>query len=239
MEIVVIGDLHGLSIWKQIVNQHPNCDKVIFMGDYFDSKKEFVASKDQLTNFDEVLAFKRLNPEKVILLIGNHDFHYFSFVDEKYGGYQPLFADLIQTKLDRAFARNWIQACYIHEDLLFTHAGVSQKWCNTYAIDANNVQNGINELLNTNFNAFSHLRDSPKSPFWVRPIELENDTLPFYKQIVGHTQQSSIKIGANLVLVDALTTANEYLLVKNGKFSVSIVYKNAKPNQKTTKQAKS
>ena len=36
MKTIAIGDIHGLSIWKDIINKE-NPDKVIFIGDYFDS----------------------------------------------------------------------------------------------------------------------------------------------------------------------------------------------------------
>ncbi|NBP57427.1 metallophosphoesterase, partial [bacterium] len=36
MKTIFIGDIHGRSIWKEIVEQEKP-DRVIFIGDYFDS----------------------------------------------------------------------------------------------------------------------------------------------------------------------------------------------------------
>lgn len=37
MKIIAIGDTHGKSVWKEVVNKElDNCDKFIFIGDYFD-----------------------------------------------------------------------------------------------------------------------------------------------------------------------------------------------------------
>ena len=36
MEVILIGDIHGRTIWKQIVERHPDADHYVFFGDYFD-----------------------------------------------------------------------------------------------------------------------------------------------------------------------------------------------------------
>ena len=36
MKTIFIGDIHGRSIWKDIVARE-NADRVVFIGDYFDS----------------------------------------------------------------------------------------------------------------------------------------------------------------------------------------------------------
>ena len=72
--IVVIGDIHGRDTWKDIVKRHPNAYKFVFVGDFFDSFK--LSVEVMLNNFKEISDFKKENPDKVILLCGNHDFHY-------------------------------------------------------------------------------------------------------------------------------------------------------------------
>ena len=49
---LVLGDTHGLSLWKQIVKQE-NPDRVIFIGDYFDSFD--IPGVDQIHNFKEII----------------------------------------------------------------------------------------------------------------------------------------------------------------------------------------
>ena len=36
-KVVVIGDIHGKSVWKEIVNKEADADTIIFIGDYLDS----------------------------------------------------------------------------------------------------------------------------------------------------------------------------------------------------------
>ncbi len=38
MKTIVIGDIHGRTSWKDIIEKEQTWDKVIFIGDYFDSK---------------------------------------------------------------------------------------------------------------------------------------------------------------------------------------------------------
>lgn len=70
MKTLVLGDIHGRTIWKDIVEKE-NPDFVIFLGDYV-STHGFETAEEQLDNLEEILQYKEENPGKVILLRGNH-----------------------------------------------------------------------------------------------------------------------------------------------------------------------
>lgn len=70
MKTVVLGDIHGRTIWKDIISKE-NPNRVIFLGDYV-STHEGITSKIQISNLLEILEYKENNPDKVILLRGNH-----------------------------------------------------------------------------------------------------------------------------------------------------------------------
>lgn len=72
---LVIGDIHGRTIWKGIIEKE-NPDKVIFLGDYV-STHDNISSTQQINNLEEILAYKEDNPDKVILLRGNHKINKF------------------------------------------------------------------------------------------------------------------------------------------------------------------
>ena len=60
--------------------------RVVFIGDYFDCF-ENIPTSEQIENFNNIIALKKAQPEKFIVLIGNHDYQY--MVDgERYSGYQ-------------------------------------------------------------------------------------------------------------------------------------------------------
>ena len=60
--IVVIGDLHGRPVWRQIVADNPDHD-VVFLGDYFDcTRKHYYSPREQVQNFKDIVAHMRLAP---------------------------------------------------------------------------------------------------------------------------------------------------------------------------------
>ncbi len=87
MQTVVISDLHGKDVWKKIVSKE-NFDKVVFLGDYFDSYD--IPYDKQMENFKKIIKFKKKNKDKVVILLGNHDLHNLSELNERYSGYQYL-----------------------------------------------------------------------------------------------------------------------------------------------------
>jgi UDP-2,3-diacylglucosamine pyrophosphatase LpxH len=66
-------------ILDQIVEDNPNADNYVFVGDYFDSYD--ISGIEQLINAENIVRFKKYTEkttnQKVYLLIGNHDHHYF------------------------------------------------------------------------------------------------------------------------------------------------------------------
>ena len=122
MKLIALGDIHGRNIWKQIIEKE-TADKIIFMGDYFDS--EDISALQQIENFNHIIDFKLKNLNKVILLCGNHDYHYLRGVQEKYSGYQNLHSFDIGELLHTSIHNELIQMCFIDNQYLFTHVVVS------------------------------------------------------------------------------------------------------------------
>lgn len=205
---VVIGDLHGIGIWKDILNKEKP-DSAIFLGDYFDSFN--IPPLVQKINFDDLLDYKANHPN-TILLLGNHDFHYLSTkIVEQYSGYNNETQSLI------GYSNNVLDKClddgmnivYIDKinQTIYSHAGVSQKWMNEH-IPENNLQ-----LINTaslTSMKFTY-RDGGdwygssefSSPIWIRPEGLlkcpykDNDGI-IWNQVYGHTnkiQPTKDKVG--------------------------------------------
>jgi predicted phosphodiesterase len=228
---IAIGDIHGRTSWKTIV-EVTNADKYIFIGDYFDSK-DAIPLADQISNFREILAFKRLHSNKVILLCGNHDFHYLRFAGEQYSGFQQGGSVAISEVLEDAMQDKSLQMAYEHFGYLFTHAGVTKTWLSKHGYSNGPVSEFINNLF---FFQLSRFRFQPgenysrtgddvtQSPIWVRPPSLRKDALEGIIQVVGHTRQDHIIIEDQLILIDALASG-EFLVIDNcEKPEVSINY---------------
>ena len=223
--IIAIGDTHGRNTWKILINLH-KFDKLIFIGDYFDS--DHVLFEDQLNNFLDILEFKRQNPDKVILLIGNHDFQYMKqYSDgETYSGYQLKNSKMIEHAFSTALSEGLLQMCHIEGNIIFTHAGVTKTWCEDMNIDFDNLENSINSKLTESpspfrFRGFDPYGDDVcQSPIWVRPQSLAADHIDGYRQVVGHTRVRTIAILKDtLALIDVLTTSKKALLIEDGIFS--------------------
>ncbi len=236
MKTIALGDIHSRNNWKRITKQE-SFDKIIFLGDYFDSKENIIA-KAQMENFEEIILLKAANPEKVMLLIGNHDFHYMPLclaVGEWYSGYQAgaghAISHLLQSHMDL------LQAAYLEEDYLFTHAGVTNTWLlrtlpfeSGEAINLSGIRidGYINDVFQFTPKHFlfagkdSSGDDPTQSPIWVRPASLNEDAYPAI-HVVGHTQQDRIGIepteflnGGSGFFIDTLGTSEEYLVIEGG-----------------------
>ncbi len=238
-KIVVIGDIHGRDIWKKIIEKEKDADKIIFMGDYFDSFD--IPFYEQFDNWIEIIKFKKENPEKVVLLIGNHCFHYISET-EKYSGYQRNYALKIGTSIQNAIDTNLMQIAYLNNKFLFTHAGVSQNWLEShvespldleYTPDVALTKLFISRPESFNFNGSDPSGDDiTQSPIWIRPKSLDKVRVPGFIHVVGHTGTRGIetwlqppKFDEGIILVDSLRY-KEYLIIKNDRLEVGKVNEN-------------
>ena len=53
MKILILGDIHGRTIWKDIIEKE-SPDKVIFLGDYV-STHDNISADQQLSNLNNIL----------------------------------------------------------------------------------------------------------------------------------------------------------------------------------------
>lgn len=109
--ILTIGDIHGLSKWKEIIfggeteffywklalidgyleldDQYrfqKDWDRIIFLGDYVDSFT--ISNQEILENLEDIILFANTYSDLVVLLLGNHDVQYI-VDDEICSGYRP------------------------------------------------------------------------------------------------------------------------------------------------------
>jgi hypothetical protein len=229
MRTVVIGDTHGRPTWKKIVASEP-WDRIVFLGDYFDSYEDF-SSAEQIYNFNEIVLFKDEHPETT-LLVGNHDFHYV-MTGEYYSGFQQKAADQIGQAI--MAVREKLQVCVEDQGWLMSHAGVSMSWCRRQGIVADDTLVGqINAAWRNRPDAFRFYNgdlegygDHPmQGPLWVRPDSLMSH--PAHpKQIVGHTWQDKkgVRIakdaGDQLVLADAMP--HQFVIIHDGQIEIGRV----------------
>lgn len=226
MKHIIIGDIHGRDSWKSLVDL--DYDKFIFLGDYFDSFT--IPGVIQLHNFNEILNFKRENNDKVELLIGNHDYHYFPGVREDYSGYQATKRFDFQSALETAYNDGLLKVVYQYKDYIFSHAGITKNWFHNYGLDIDNISDSVNHLFKYKPKSFVFQMgrnfsntgdDVTQGPFWVRPESLYRDYLDDYKFVVGHTSVENIyTFKEKIFLVDCLDTVKQYLEITEEGYKI-------------------
>lgn len=227
MKTVVLGDIHGRNIWKDIVAKE-NPDTVVFIGDYFDSFD--IPGVEQLQNFEEIIKYKEESGKEVVMLIGNHDYHYFPEIGYTgTSGFQSKLYTSISHSIN--YHRKHLQMCYRQEEYLFSHAGISVSWLKKvfkkdWTVD--NVVELVNELFiyqpkRFEFSGLDPYGDDPQqTPIWIRPrsLKITNNNTKLYKkyiQIVGHTHRPSIEFSGRIYFVDTFDTCNDYLTIVDEK----------------------
>lgn len=236
MKIIIVGDIHGRDIWKKILHNEKTFDKWIFLGDYFDSFD--IDVMEQMHNFRDIIAFKKENPNKVITLLGNHDFHYTSSCIGSYSGFNHSIFFNMKLELDGLIKDGTLVIAHQIEKLLFTHAGVTKTFCEDWKIDTENLVESLNDHLIYKPNCFNFRMgkncsaygdDIIQGPLWVRPQSLLEDGLN-YIHIVGHTQKRNIVNTVNgdnygYILVDTLDGGEylEILLPEEGNIVINTV----------------
>lgn len=210
MKILIIPDVHGRTFWKLPCKNIDKYDKVVFLGDYLDPYAlEHICIKDVIINFIEIIKFKEKYYNKVILLLGNHDLHYWSdeFLNEcggcrMSGVYRKIIKNLFLIN------KSMFNIAYETKNILFTHAGYMQDWATKYSNNQFTIEptaDSLNKLLDPNLEnalyAVSFIRggyDKVGSCVWSdvsekmaynESKELINITGIDKYQIFGHTLQ--------------------------------------------------
>ena len=227
MKTLVVGDIHGRRIWKDILDREQP-DRVVFLGDYVASHED-ISGEEQISNLLEILDLKEKNPETVFLLRGNHDMQHLSYHWAECSGYDFLVAR--DMPKDRFLELT--QWTVVDDGLktVFSHAGVSSVWMRNCGIsdvhDINKMKpSELFGFIPNRWNDFSG--DSvTQPPTWIRPFSLADCSLEGWTQVVGHTpvRNGIFDISAyepsagHIWLCDALHVG-EYLTIVGGEFCV-------------------
>ena len=217
MKAVVIGDIHGRNVWRRIVENDTE-SHFIFLGDYIDPYSFELINEDEcFENFEDLIDFKKKNPDRVTFLIGNHDAQYLNYPNF---GASRLSRHYLQESLD-LFRINFdlFQYAFQIENNLFIHAGITTGWYKDYEFvllkygllpDLSNIADVINKIGNSPkveiFDVVSYYRGGTSlngSPIWADENEFIGRRNPGYlpglHQFVGHNKQKNIrKIGDSI-----------------------------------------
>ena len=184
MNILVIADIHGRKFWRTaIANNIDKVDKIIFLGDYLDPYgyeieenpelmecNSFYDSKNLLKMLEDIILLKKNEPNKYILLTGNHTDSYIwsKFEAATRTDYRNW------EKYHKFFSQNleYFNLVWIENDVIFSHAGISKGWANEFLYRYMEYNEGA-ELENNSliFETARVLKDTPLKDFNIHYIK--------------------------------------------------------------------
>lgn len=144
MKCLIIADVHGRKFWRRaIADNIGNVDKIIFLGDYLDPYENeidenpelmecnhFYDSQNLLKMLEDIVSLKKNEPNKYILLTGNHSD---SYIWSKFSAASRT--DFINwEKYHKFFSQNleYFNLVWIEDNCIFSHAGISEGWANEF-----------------------------------------------------------------------------------------------------------
>lgn len=202
MKILTIGDIHCSDLWALHIQSEliKDIDKIIFLGDYVDSFTH--SNEEMISNLLDIISFKKMNPNKVILLQGNHEFNYLYPHTNKFrcSGLRP---EIQYDIYDILYSnQNLFQNAYQYENYIWTHAGIQHDWFvnrfKGYLTDniTDQLNNPKDRWQEVTLHDVGYLRGGMRHDvggiFWCDRQELKKPLLGF-TQVVGHTRTEGIK----------------------------------------------
>ena len=214
-DILIVPDVHGRDFWLPALDYQ---GEVIFLGDYTDPyPQENLTDEDAYRGLLKIVNFKQQHPERVTLLIGNHEMHYY---DSRFGAgrfsndYYPQYHEVLTGDATKGL----FQICKQVDHYLFIHAGVTRGWYDLHFPEFQNLGSTLEERLNNVFFEKMHIfheaawkyrggLDDAGSPLWADIHEFYDEPEHFDPQIIqiiGHTQilETEPMIKGNTCLLD-------------------------------------
>ena len=194
---ITIGDIHGRDTWKRVDPE--KYDRIIFLGDYVDSYS--VEDGPMLANLRDIIRFKKIHPQKVILLVGNHEASYL-FQSYRSTGYRESIAREVVFLLETN--KHLFQSAWQAGKSLWTHAGLTQgfyeKNIRPMILEEDKaLATTLYRLYNNNYPPIFEIgrerggsRGNIGGPLWLDRTALLRDPLLGYHQVVGHTPVPSL-----------------------------------------------
>lgn len=144
MKVLIIPDIHCRKFWRKALSDNTDkVDKVIFLGDYIDPYPDeieenpelmecnnFYDSENLLIMLNDIVSLKKINPNKYILLCGNHTCSYIwsnfsaaTRTDRKnWKNYHNFFLENLE----------YFNLVWIEDNCIFSHAGISKGWASEF-----------------------------------------------------------------------------------------------------------
>lgn len=245
-KILVLGDIHGRSVWKEIIKKEQP-DETIFLGDFVTTHEGYTGEQ-QLNELIDILDYVEADPAHRTICRGNHDTQALGYYWARCFPYVPAIVDewfSLPANKER-FLKNscWVKEFVVgNQKVLASHAGISKVWLSKilkmnqedFSTDTINAMEP-SEKFGFNGDRQDNYGTSPQqSCTWIRPDTLQEVAIEGYDQIVGHTGTygdcKKIPIwrkdennkddlsGNHIWMCDALAQGS-YLIIEDGEIKI-------------------
>jgi len=213
---LVVSDLHGISfesIYEEKTSLNKDIDKIVLLGDYFDSTNMEITGEVQLERFERLLKLKEID-SRIELLLGNHDAVYLYNTEEEIksfgrgilSNYKEI-GKILDSNIDK------INICYEGRKFLYSHSGIT----NTFMI-----QSGCKTIQEINDRL--HKRDYKILEYedGLKYISLNTDYKHFehvvkdrYRnlQVIGHFANKGLVIHNGIIGIESVNHANAVVII--------------------------
>lgn len=179
MRVLAIGDIHAKpNIVSEAIKRLAEYDKIVFLGDYCDDWESCHGSalkvaQGSIETLRTIQKLEREHPDKIIPLLGNHDYQYFTRY--RYSGYSELTKTLLGAD---PWLMGWmgnLELVVRIDEVAYSHAGLTEEWLEY--VKKKKKKLDLAQMF---------------SPIWARPESL----VPYFvnqptyvkgKQVFGHT----------------------------------------------------
>lgn len=219
MKLLIVPDVHGREFWRNpCLEHHDEYDKIIFLGDYLDHYPDESTYGLDVAALIDIIDFKKKYPDKVVLLIGNHDCPYIwpDTYGKALGNYwcrhdynnHDLIHKIFNDNID-LFQIAW-DCPYKDTKVLFTHAGVNYGFKDICGLDAEQINNyflkeksgdipNVVGLATCSFYRGGY--EKWGSPVWSDVREFTIEVKDVY-QIFGHTYARDLISVGHIIMTD-------------------------------------
>ncbi len=216
-KILFVGDIHGRPRWKAPVAEALlKFQDIVFLGDYVDSFD--IRPVEILHNLKEIIRYKKKYPDRITLLLGNHDYAYIDdhsqtsgFNFHMYQTYKNVFEsnkELFQVAWGYTNPTT-------HRYTLATHAGITKTYYDRFIkTNIDNADSRLNTLSGGDASRLklheilNFMRDDKNlwkvgsmrggvgtpGPLWADYLELLEDRYDGINQVFGHTAAGTVSI---------------------------------------------
>ena len=201
MSLKIIPDIHSRDYYKSILSN--TTDKIIFLGDYGDPyPHEGLDDDDTIEAMMNIFSFAQDNPDRVILLYGNHDI----YIRKMRGNSRYNWRLARQLEEIYNEFKDLFRVAYWDEETqtMFTHAGIVKPWWDSLELPIDwtpkQIQDYLNNLLlqdNSNYNPLDEVSryrggwNWNGSCIWAdvyEHLKLKKDECMPFNQVFSHSQ---------------------------------------------------